>query len=250
MVTAGQILNYINEIAPFDTAMSFDNVGLLIGSEDQTSEKVLLALDITSEVIDEAAAEGVKIIISHHPIIFNPLKVIEKDSIAYLAVKNDITVISAHTNLDIANVGVNNTLAESVGVASESGTDSECLLLGELEEEINSDEFADKIKSALSCRGLRYSRRNGTIKKVGISCGAGGSNIFAAASAGAEAFVTGEIKHHEILFANERNIAVFDIGHFRSEDIIIPKLALILGKEFRDTAFKQAESDTDKMIYI
>ena len=250
MVIAGQILNYINEIAPFDTAMSFDNVGLLIGSENQTSEKVLLALDITSEVIDEAAAEGVKIIISHHPIIFNPLKVIEKDSIAYLAVKNDITVISAHTNLDIANVGVNNTLAESVGVASESGTDSECLLVGELEKEINSDKFADKIKSALSCRGLRYSRRNGTIKKVGISCGAGGSNIFAAASAGAEAFVTGEIKHHEILFANERNIAVFDIGHFRSEDMIIPKLALILGKEFRDTVFKQAESDTDKMIYI
>ncbi len=250
MVTAGQILNYINEIAPFDTAMSFDNVGLLIGSEDQTSEKVLLALDITSEVIDEAAAEGVKIIISHHPIIFNPLKVIEKDSISYLAVKNDITVISAHTNLDIANVGVNNTLAESVGVVSEGGTDSECLLLGELEEEINSDKFANKIKSALSCHGLRYSRRKGTIKKVGISCGAGGSNIFAAASAGAEAFVTGEIKHHEILFANERNIAVFDIGHFRSEDMIIPKLALLLGKEFRDTVFKQAESDTDKMMYI
>ena len=232
MIAAREIMNYINEIAPFSTAMSFDNSGLLIGDTEQTSETVLLALDVTSEVIEEAVDSGAKIIISHHPVIFNPLKSIEKNSIPYLVVKNDITVISAHTNLDIAEAGVNNTLADYVGVVSENGTDSECLLIGELEKEIS------------------YSKRNGTIKRVGISCGAGGSNIFAAESAGAEAFVTGEIKHHEILFANEKNIAVFDIGHFRSEDMIIPELALILGEKFTDTVFKQAEGDTDKMIYI
>lgn len=250
MIAAREIMNYINEIAPFSTAMSFDNSGLLIGDTEQTSETVLLALDVTSEVIEEAVDSGAKIIISHHPVIFNPLKSIEKNSIPYLVVKNDITVISAHTNLDIAEAGVNNTLADYVGVVSENGTDSECLLIGELEKEISSEEFAYRIKSALSCRGLRYSKRNGTIKRVGISCGAGGSNIFAAESAGAEAFVTGEIKHHEILFANEKNIAVFDIGHFRSEDMIIPELALILGEKFTDTVFKQAEGDKDKMIYI
>ncbi len=250
MITAGQIYAYINEIAPFETAMSFDNVGLLIGSAEQTSEKVLLALDVTSEVIREAFEDGAKIIISHHPIIFSPLKSIEVGSVPYLAVKNDITVISAHTNLDIAEIGVNNTLAEAVGVISEGGTNSECLLIGELEKEIDSDKFAYRIKSALSCHGLRYSKRNGTIKKVGISCGAGGSNIFAAVSAGADAFVTGEIKHHEILFAGQHNTAIYDIGHFCSEDMIIPKLAGILGKKFPDTTFKQAKADLDKLMYI
>ena len=250
MVKAAEILNYINEIAPFDTAMGFDNVGLLIGNAEQTSETVLLALDVTSEVTEEAVSAGAKIIISHHPIIFTPLKSIETNSIPYLSVKNDITVISAHTNLDIADGGVNDTLAESVGVLSDSKTDSECLLIGELKNELRSEEFAMKIKGALSSRGLRYTDRIGKIKKVGISCGAGGGNIFQAASEGVDAFVTGEIKHHEILFASERNIAVFDIGHFRSEDIIIPKLAFILGKKFPHTLFKQAESDKDKIMYI
>lgn len=250
MTTAGQIMEYIDEIAPFETAMSFDNSGLLIGSDKQSSEIVLLALDVTSDVIKEAVTVGAKIIVSHHPVIFNPLKYIEKGSVPYLAVKNDITVISAHTNLDIAKTGVNNTLAESIGVKSENKTDSECLFIGELENEIDPEKLAHKIKLDLKCRGLRYSKRNGTIKKVGISCGAGGSNIFHAYESGAEAFITGEIKHHEILFANEKNIAVYDIGHFRSEDIIIPKLALILEKKFPDVFFKQAQADTDSMMYL
>ena len=112
MVKAAEILNYINEIAPFDTAMGFDNVGLLIGNAQQTSETVLLALDVTSEVTEEAVSAGAKIIISHHPIIFTPLKSIETNSIPYLSVKNDITVISAHTNLDKAKEGINEYLAK------------------------------------------------------------------------------------------------------------------------------------------
>ena len=250
MITAGEIFNYINEIAPFDTAMSFDNAGLLIGSADCTSEKVLLALDVTTEVVEEAVKEGAKIIVSHHPIIFNPLKKIEKFSVPYLVVQNDITVISAHTNLDIADIGVNNTLAEALGVISENKTNSECLLFGELEKETDCREFAYRIKSSLLCNGLRDCERTGSIKKICVSCGAGGSNIFDAVSAGADAFVTGEIKHHEILFAYENNISVFDIGHFRSEDIIIPRFVRILSEKFRNTVFKQAKRDTDVMMYI
>ena len=250
MVYAKEIYDYINSFAPFDTAMSFDNVGLLIGDENTASNIVLLALDVTTQVIEEAVQKGAKIIISHHPIIFNPLKSIPTDSVQYLAVKNELTIISAHTNLDIAPGGVNDTLAQKIGIQFTEHTNENCMLTGELAEKTDSKSFALKIKSALSCHGLRYTERNGNIKRVTVACGAGGDSIFAAAKTGTQAFVTGEIKHHEILFANQNNISVFDLGHFRSEDMIITKLALILSEKFPDTKFEKADSDTDKVKYI
>ena len=250
MISAGEIYDYIDSIAPFSTAMSFDNVGLLIGSRSTVSETVMLSLDVTSEVIEEAVSRGAKIILTHHPVIFNPLKSLKTDSIPYLAVKNDITVISAHTNLDIAVGGVNDTLAEALGIISENHTNEDCQLFGELAEETDVRSFALKIKGILSCGGLRYTERKGTIQKAAVACGAGGSGIFAAAEYGAHALITGEIKHHEILFAAENNIADFDLGQFHSEDLIITKLAKLLSGKFPGTQFEKADSDTDKVLYI
>ena len=250
MITAGEIYDAIDSFAPFDTAMSFDNVGLLIGSREQTSAQVLLALDVTADLIREAQEKGVKIIVTHHPVIFSPLKDIPADSIQYRLISAGITVISAHTNLDIAENGVNDTLAEQLGVISEKGTDEDCFLFGELEREITAEEFACRIADRLGCAGLRYTRKNGSLKKVGIACGAGGSSVFKANELRADAFVTGEIKHHEILFAREHNIAVFDIGHFRSEDMIIEKLAERLSKLFPSTVFNKAVYDTEELFYI
>lgn len=250
MLSAGIIYDTIQSFAPFETAMSFDNVGLLIGSHEQQSDIVLLALDVTSSVIDEAVQKGAKIIITHHPIIFHPLKNIDTQSLTYQLIKNEITVISAHTNLDLAKGGVNDTLAEIIGVDSEDGTNEDCFLIGNTEKEYTSDEFAIHLKNVLHCCGLRYSKRNGSIRRVGIACGAGGDSIFAAAAAGADAFVTGEIKHHELLFARENHIAVFDLGHFRSEDSIVPKLAKRLSKAFPDTRFEQADADREELYYL
>ena len=250
MISAGMIYDYINSIAPFDTAMGFDNVGILVGSRSAESERVLLALDVTGDVINEAAALGAGIILTHHPVIFSPLKRLDTDSSAYRLAASGITVISAHTNLDIATGGVNDTLAQALGISSEEGTDGECMLVGSLSGEISADELALEIKNKLGCAGLRYWRRRGSIRTVAVACGAGGSSIFAAAQRGADALITGEIKHHEIIFAHENNIAVFDAGHFRSEDLIIEKLASMLGSQFPDTEFIKAESDTDHAVYI
>ena len=250
MVTAKQIYDYIDSIAPFETAMSFDNVGILVGSRSAQSERVLLALDATKAVLEEAKAGNINIVVTHHPVIFDPLRQLAQDSIPYIAARNDITVISAHTNLDIARGGVNELLARTAGVNAEEYFDEHCALIGSLENEASPFELAESIKAGMKLRGLRYTDSGRKLKKVMVSCGAGGSNIFLAAELGADAFITGEIKHHEIVFANDSNIAVFDLGHFQSEDMVIPALAEMLKKAFPDTDFLQAENDSDKVNYL
>ncbi len=249
MISAGEIYDYIDSIAPFSTAMDFDNVGLLIGSRECTSEIVLLSLDLTGEVINEAAEKGAGIVVTHHPVIFSPLKKLSSDSIQYKAVSRGLTVICAHTNLDIAPGGVNDSLAAAIGVISESGTDEDCFLVGEIEKCCTAPELADRIIDKLHCKGIRFTDKNGDISRIAVACGAGGGSIFAAAKAGADAFVTGEIKHHELIFAHENNIAVFDLGHFCSEDHMIDKLKDKLSSRFDKAVFEKAGSDREYTVF-
>lgn len=250
MVTAIEIYDYIDSFAPFETAMNFDNAGLLVGNPQADVKKVIVTLDVTSKVINEAVQKEAQLIISHHPVIFNPIKSVLSDSVPYLAAQNNLTIISAHTNLDIARGGVNDTLAEKIGVQADKFFDEDCALLGHLPIGMDSREFAINIKNQLDCNGLRFTNRDGKIRNIVVSCGAGGSNIFLAKKLNADAFVTGEIKHHEIIFANENNIAVFDLGHYNSEDIIVEKLAVKLSREFPQVEFEKSEEFTDSTEYI
>ena len=250
MTTAQQIYEYIDSVAPFETAMSFDNAGLLVGNPRQKITKAIVTLDVTSKVIDEAVEKRAELIVSHHPVIFNPIKSVLSDSVPFLAAKNNLTIISAHTNLDVARGGVNDSLAEKIGVKIDEFFDEDCAALGHLEVELKSVEFAQNIKTQLECNGLRFTNRDGKIKTVVVSCGAGGGNIFLAKKLNADAFVTGEIKHHEIVFANENNIAVFDLGHFQSENHITEKLTKKLSESFPDIHFEKSEVFTDGMEYL
>ena len=250
MVTAEEIYEYIDSFASFETAMSFDNAGLLVGNPQTEVKKVIVTLDVTSKVIDEAVQKEAQLIISHHPVIFNPIKSVLSDSVTYLAVQNNLTIISAHTNLDIVRGGVNDSLAEQIGIQADEFFDEECALIGHMPFEIDSEELAVHIKKQLDCNGVRFTKRNGNIKNIVVSCGAGGNNIFLAKKLNADAFVTGEIKHHEIIFANENNIAVFDLGHYKSEDIIVERLAVKLSREFPNVEFEKSETFTDGTEYI
>lgn len=250
MTKAIEIYDYIDSFAPFETAMSFDNPGLLVGNPQADVKKAIVSLDVTSKVVDEAVQKEAQLIISHHPVIFNPIKSVLSDSVPYLAAQKSLTIISAHTNLDIARGGVNDTLAEKIGIQPDEFLDSDCALIGHLPIEMESREFALHIKNQLDCNGIRFTRRNGNIKNVVVSCGAGGGNIYLAKKLNADAFVTGEIRHHEIIFANENNIAVFDLGHYRSEDMIIEKLAVKLSEHFNDVEFEKSEVFTDGTEYV
>ena len=249
MTGVRELYEYINSFAPFDTAMSFDNVGILVGDKNARSEKVVLALDATAEVLREAYEAGAKIVVTHHPVIFNAIKSLDCESAPFLAAKYGITVLSAHTNLDIAEGGVNDSLAEAAGIVPDEKIAGECAISGHLEKGMSCREFAESLKNRLGLSGLRFTDNGRSIKKIMVACGAGGDSVVFAGEVGADAILTGEIKHHHILFANDRKIAVFDLGHFGSEGLIIPKLMDMLSRRFPDTEFIRAAADTDGMIY-
>jgi len=132
-------------------------------------------------------------------------------------------------------------------VLSELG---ECMFTGELENETDIHDFAKLAKKNLNCKGLRYTDIKDRVKKVAVSSGAGGSNVFDAALAGVDVLVTGEIKHHEIIAANSLGIDIIDAGHFKSEDIVILPLVNKLSKEFSEIIFTKSQSCDDMIKFI
>jgi dinuclear metal center YbgI/SA1388 family protein len=245
------ILDFTESFAPLETAMDFDNVGLLVGSPDTGVDKALVALDITDAVIDEAKALGASLIISHHPVIFQPIKSIGRESAVYKLIQNGISALCLHTNLDLSpSFGVNTCLADAVGVKNYSFAEGECLLLGELDSELTNAEFAERVRDALGCDGVRFTLGEKRVKKTAICSGSGGDLAVLAARLGADALLTGEIKHHELLDAVKADIAVVDAGHFKTEDIVIEPLCKKLGERFADVGFFRSKACTDTVQYI
>ncbi|MCL2311180.1 MAG: Nif3-like dinuclear metal center hexameric protein [Firmicutes bacterium] len=247
------IYNFIDKIAPFNTQMDFDNAGILIGDLNKEVRKILISLDITSDVISEAKNLGVELIISHHPVIFNPIKKILKNDFSYLLVSLGISVICAHTNFDIAPKGINFHLCEKLGIK-----DLYPLLIcnslpfgyfGKIEP-LTLIEFANLVKFNLNCSMLRFSfKKNKLIKRVAVCSGAGGNLIYEVIKNKCDAFVTGEIKHHEILLGNENDISILDVGHFKSENIMTSYLKKILQSKFSMLEFIESNCD-DKIKFI
>lgn len=251
MTTVKDIYDYIDSFAPFNTAEEYDNVGILAGSPQQKVLRAVVALDITADVVEEARNVGAELVISHHPIIFNPLKRIQEGSAVYKLVQSGISAICAHTNLDKSSVfGVNTELAKAVGLKDcKLSGKSDILFTAETIMPVTSDSFALSVKEKLG-GGIAYTRRDGNIKKVGLCSGAGGSEIYPAAAEGCDAFITGEMKHHEIIFANENNISLYVLGHYKSEDVVISPLAKKLSERFDDVEFLKSKTFTDGVRFV
>lgn len=254
MIKVRNIYDFIDEIAPFKTAMDFDNSGLLIGNLESDVKKVLLSLDINKNVCDEAKKTGSNLIISHHPIIFKPLKNLNFESAAAKLIKYGINAICAHTNLDIAKEGVNFYFAKSLNLSNLSPLCLEKLnplgLVGNLSKQFDSKEFAEFVKKSLNCEGIRYTQIEKKIKKVAVCSGSGGNLIDYAFENNVDAFVTGEIKHSDIIKANEYEICVVDAGHFKTENLILAPLKLKFENRFKDIEFKLSTTFTDNIKYL
>lgn len=251
MTTIKDIINYFESFAPVSSAMDFDNVGLLVGDKETEITKVLVALDITSDVVLEAEKLGCELIISHHPVIFAPLKKLNSKNVPYMLISKGISALCMHTNLDLGEIfGVNICLANALGVKNPVKSElGECLFIGELENETDMTDFVLEAKKALDCNGLRYTDSKKTVKKIAVSSGSGGCEIFNAVSEGADVLVVGEIKHHEINFANEAGINIIDAGHFKSEDVVISPLIKHLSTEFPNIIFTKSKAYSDKIKF-
>ena len=234
------IVEYAERIAPSELAEGRDNVGLLAGSGEYEVSRVLLALDITTDVVREAAEKGAGLIISHHPVIFDTFRTLEPDTAPYLLAKNDIAALCLHTNLDRAERGVNIALAEALGLRNVTLYAEDFLAVGEAEREMSADEFAVVIKEKLGAPSVRYT--DGKVSRVAVSSGGGGEGVELSRKYGFDAFVTGEMKHHLFILAKERNIAAFDAGHYPTENVVIAPLREMLAAEFPTVEFIVSES--------
>ncbi len=228
------IYTMLDEKFNFSSACSYDNPGHLVGSMNDDVKGIVVCLDCTEEAVSQAISEGANLIISHHPVIFDGLKSVTDESIVYRLIRADISVISAHTNLDQADGGVNDALCERAGLKNvEKVADYEGFLyrIGELTDPLTADEFAIRISKSLGYP-VKYVGTNTHIKRVAVCSGSGGSMLYEVAEQGIDAYLTADIKHDVFMDAHSMGIALFDAGHFGTEDIIVSILANRLKKAF------------------
>ncbi len=229
MAKVKDFYGYLNSIAPFETQEDWDNSGMLVGDMNAEVKKVAVVLDITHEEIKKAKAIGADLIISHHPVIFNPIKSVTRGSVPYELVASSINALCCHTPLDIADGGTNDSLAELLGIEV-TRTEDPILRLGTVEP-TTAENLAGKIAKTLNTK-VRYADAGRKIEKIAICTGAGCSLIEAAGEI--DAFITGDASHHNFLDCIQVGITLIAAGHYETEIVVVPVLVKKLQAQFPD----------------
>ena len=234
MIQVKDVAAYLEERVPSALKMDFDTVGLLCGFPDREVTRVLVALDATGEVIDEAGEWGAELIVTHHPLIFHPLRrVLVTDEVGgHVAslLQKGISVISLHTNLDIVDGGVNDALSAAIGAAVLEKLP--CGRVAELPGEEGMDAFLARVRKALGTEGLRYYDAGRKVRRI-VLCGGAGSDLVGEARAlGADTLLTGEVKYDQWLTGREMGVNLVDAGHFCTENVVTPVLAEMVREGF------------------
>ncbi len=245
-----KILEYMEKWAPKSLIDDWDNTGFQIGSKEKNIKNILIALDLDADIVKKAIEGEFDLIITHHPIIFKPLKSIiyedPKEKLIFDLIKNDIAVYNAHSNLDLAIGGVSDALSKELNIEN-----TRCLKETFKEEVLGKsisygygrigdirktslENFIKVIKKSLNIDYLvLYGSIDKSIRKVAVCGGSGSDFIKDAVQAKADLYITGDIKYHEAQYAYERGLTLIDIGHFHSEKLILPVIKKYLEKEFR-----------------
>ncbi len=244
-VTVQDILKAINNIASFSLAESWDNVGLLVGDPSMNVSGILIALDPTSSILKEALELNANIIITHHPIIFRPIKSMRGDHpqgrLLTRAIKDNIAIIGCHTNLDLARGGVNDVLADELGLtdtqpfpcqAGKSPAEPSFGRIGRLSAPISGADFLQHTMDTLKTPAMKIAGALPEMICQVAVCGGSGSDLAEDAfKAGSDIFLTSEVKHSVARWAEEAGHCIIDGGHFPTENIILPTFANALKKQ-------------------
>ncbi len=261
-----ELLDYLNQWAPLQYQESYDNSGHLVGNEQDQIESVLVSLDVTEDVIDEAITLDANVIVSHHPIIFSGLKSLTGKNyvqrIVQKAIKNNINLIAIHTNLDnVYYNGVNTYLAgilnlknvcilKSKSEFSDEGQEIGSGAIGLLPESMDEEQFLIKMKSHLKLKTIKHTNfLNKKIKKVALCGGSGRFLLSEAIKQGAELFISSDFKYHEF-FDADNQIVIADIGHFESEQHTIKMIHEILTNKFNNFATHYTKMNTNPVNYL
>ena len=253
------VYEFLNGYAPFHVCDSFDNCGLIVGSMDANVKAICLCLDITNKVIEEAAKRKANLIISHHPVIFNPLKRVEAGTPVYNLIKYKMNAICMHTNADMTKNGVTDIMLELLdfensGVTLEpkypDGTGYGKII--ELPIPTTPKALAESCKKAFDCTVVRYVDTDSPISKVAVcsGAGAGGGNLQRAIDAGCQALIWGDVKHDVWIDAENNNFCLIDAGHFHTENILCNYLSGILSRKFHKAEIFVAENSKDPCSYV
>lgn len=362
MTTVRQIYDALNEWAPFSLTEEGDNTGLLAGSPDTPVHKALLTLDMTMDAVREAVSAGAQLLLSHHPVIYHPLYKLTEDDPACFMLKNGLAALCAHTNLDMAEGGVNDALTAALGLPAggqlldvvhsvpykqvvvfvpethagsvyeaiceagggEQGDYTKCAFstpgtgrflpgdeaspfigqvgkvekvdeirlemlvkpdrlkgvlsamkaahpyeepafqvldnhalyeeqgfgrIIELQEPVSPRQLAKKIKTALDCTSVRFVDTDRPLKRIAICSGGAGSMLGKALKKGADAYITGDVKHDQLITARNAGIALFDAGHFHTETVVLKPLLEKLSACFPQVDFFIAKANRDPASY-
>ncbi len=250
MVKLREITDFLHTIAPVYLAEDYDNVGLLLESDRDEIESVLLSLDTDIKVAKEAKEKGCDLIISHHPLIFKPIKKISKNDCIFSLIKNNIALYAMHTNYDAVQGGLCDVLLGKTGsykeVRSLIGDEQDAIgRIGELEKEISLKELAQKIKKSLGIENLRVvGDMDSKVKNVAMCNGGGADLVYDAFGKGADVYISGDFKYHHARYAYENNMALIEITHYDAEIIFIDAMANKLKEKFGDKLkiYKSAEN--------
>lgn len=238
---------------------SYDNAGLVVGSPEAEVERVLIALDATEEVVEEAISEGCQMVVTHHPIIFRPIKRLadenrQQRTIAK-AIRHGIALYAAHTNLDSApQRGISHHLAALLGLNVVALLEPSAVegvgigVVGELPAAVPTEEFLVRIKDVLGVVALRHSVvRIDTVQRVAICSGSGGGLIEAAEMSGADLYLAADFKYHD--FVDADRMVLVDAGHFESEICAIEILFDILSKKITTFALRKSACAENPVKY-
>lgn len=243
------ILNFLESKFPVSTACDFDNVGLLVGDGEREVNTAVVALDCDITAVEKALKVGAQLIITHHPVIFDGLKSVTAGSVVYELIKSGISVISMHTNLDIAAGGVTERLCESIGLTEvKPFTAHDGFVIREAKCTItDAEKLALHIKESLG-GGVRYVAGNPPINRVLVCSGSGGDFLEDAVVGGFDALITADVKHNVFIDAINNGISLFDAGHYASENVIVAPLTKLLSEEFKSIEFIPHSPDRIKTV--
>ena len=259
-----EVSKILNNWMPTSIAEDFDNVGLIVGNPESLVTNILVTLDTTNEVIDEAIKKNCNLIISYHPIIFNALKKITSDS-GYVqksiinAVKNNISIYAIHTSLDNHPEGISYFLAKKIGLKNLStlipktneldGIKTGMGIIGKLDKPKDEDGFFDLLKDKLNLKYIRHSKKiNKTISKVSIVVGSGSFAIKNSLDLEADAFITSDLKYHNF-FETDNKAVLVDIGHYESENHIKLIIKEFLNKKLPNFTLLLSEKNVNPVKY-
>ena len=251
------IINIIEDFAPLNIQEKWDNSGLCIGSPEDEVSSVLIGLDCTPELVDEAVACGADMIVTHHPLIFSGLKKISPDDLTGAAVikaiKAGISIYAAHTNADKVIAGVSGAMAaklglENVSILDEDGEGTGLGVVGDLPHPMTSQEAIEFVKERFQLKAMRTSEPiDGEISKVAMCGGSGGSLIAAAKASGAQLYISGDISYHN--FFTPEGFMIMDIGHYESEIEIVDILFSLIKKKIPTFAVRITQNIYSNPIF-